>query len=159
MKQQKTEPNSGLRGLIDVLLAKVAKLDAAAGGTTVASAPGFYSSGASPAVATTQLFQASVVVGPSGKVTWSTVTSLAHGSGTAAATDEMQAQATLNGVPIAGLNPQQLLGSGGACSIPTIGVASGLTPGSTVLVGVQASDVTTPTNTFTGGAQILYWNP
>jgi len=130
------------------------------GGGGSSGAPNFVSTGAPPAVAETQLFQATgVVVGPSGKVYWTAVTSLDNTGGTAVATDQMQAQATLNGETIAGLNPQQLLGSGGACSITTIGVAGGLTVGSTVSVGVECTDVTTPTHTFTGGAQILYWNP
>jgi len=126
------------------------------GGGGSSGGPTFYSSGGPPGVATSQLFQASVVVGATGTIQWLAVTSLTGNGGTAANGDVLQAEASLNGVGIAGLNPQQALESG-ICSIGTIGQSGGLTPGATVNIGVICTDTTNAGHTFTGGAQILYW--
>jgi hypothetical protein len=115
-----------------------------------AIAPVFGKNAASSPAATKQIFEVSVVVGPSGKIAFTASMNVQGGAGTAPAGDKILFQSTLDTVSGAGSIGQlvELSPAGKQASACFPAEATGLVPGSTHTVGIQATDSDHPGDTF-----------
>ena len=109
------------------------------------------------------LFQTSVVVGASGEITWTAILSVSNIGGTAAAGDGIKFQPVLDGAALAPntFSPLPLPGPDAATVGMVLAQATGLVPGSTHNVGIQAVDNNNGTLTLVvlaaGNAQVQSW--
>ena len=134
-------------------------------------APGVALNPAATPAATTQTISTSVRVGRSGTITWGGSMGTANQPpSTAPVTDVIEVVPLLDGGPVPAAGPTSTGPSAGAqpighaCAIPVPFVSvSGLVPGSTHTIALQASDFTVPANTFNlpgaGAAGIVWWSP
>lgn len=102
------------------------------------------------APAAVQTFAAApVVVGPSGRLTWTTTLTVAAGVGSTVAGEQILAFATLDGTNLLGqdveieMSPTHIIGL-----IALTATQGGLAPGSSHTPGIRMTNATTPAHTF-----------
>jgi hypothetical protein len=136
-------------------------------GASVAGAPNVATNAAATAPATTQTLQVTVRVGRSGTITWMGQMGVAQSGGsTAPVTDVVELVPLLDGaaLPAGSVSGEAAAPIGHACSMALpASMVTGLVPGSVHTIAIQASDFTTPANTFllpaAGVAGIQWWSP
>jgi hypothetical protein len=109
--------------------------------------------------ATTLAFQASaVLVGPSGRLTWTTTIEIdgSANGGTSVAGNELQIQATLGGVTQSGLSVKSELSvTHDICLLALTASVGGLTEGTSVVPGVLITNATNGALTFCANNGVL----
>lgn len=151
-----------LEALVRLALAKIGAVHS----TGTVGAPKVALNAAASPAATSQTFQATVTVGPSGSIIWIGTMGVTKAGGTATDGDNMLFTAVLDGAALATpvVATNELGASHGNLTVTNnTAIATGLTPSSSHTVGIQATDLTSPASTFAlagaNVASVTYWSP